>query len=222
MGDMKITCSGCGVVNCYRREGNYPKNCRTANMEEGMLEEAMRLVTEDQVNNRIMKAAAEIEGNYYCKLTRIEEIILFCKKIGVKKVGIAACAGSLKEASTFAKILEVNGLEAVTVACKVGAVDKTEVGVREEDKIAPGCNESMCNPVLQALVLNQEETDLNVISGLCVGHDTLFIKYSKSPTTVLFVKDRVTGHNPAAPLYLTGGYYSKLMQPQNLEEPEKK
>lgn len=45
--------------------------------------------------------------------------------------------------------------------------------------------------------------------GLCVGHDTLFMKYAKAPMTVLAVKDRVTGHNPLAAVYLAQGYYNK-------------
>ena len=46
--------------------------------------------------------------------------------------------------------------------------------------------------------------------GLCVGHDTLFIKHVKSPTTVLAVKDRVLGHNPLAALYLSDSYYRRV------------
>ena len=61
----------------------------------------------------------------------------------------------------------------------------------------------------------KEKTDLNVVVGLCVGHDSLFMKYSKAPVTTLITKDRVTGHNPAAPLYLSKFYYAKLFN----EEP---
>ena len=59
----------------------------------------------------------------------------------------------------------------------------------------------MCNPILQARLLNQAYTELNVVIGLCVGHDSLFYKYSNAYTTTLVTKDRVTGHNPAAALY---------------------
>ena len=38
------------------------------------------------------------------------------------------------------------------------------------------------------------------------------MKYSKAPVTTLITKDRVTGHNPAAPLYLSKFYYAKLFQ----------
>ncbi len=58
-----------------------------------------------------------------------------------------------------------------------------------------------CNPVMQAEVLNREGTELNMMVGLCLGHDILFLRYSKAETTPLIVKDRALGHNPAAALY---------------------
>ena len=67
----------------------------------------------------------------------------------------------------------------------------------------------MCNPILQARLLNQAHTELNVVIGLCVGHDSLFYKYSNAYTTTLVTKDRVTGHNPAAALYTANSYYRK-------------
>jgi len=42
----------------------------------------------------------------------------------------------------------------------------------------------MSNPIGQAAFLNKVKTDLNIILGLCVGHDALFIKYSEAPITV--------------------------------------
>ena len=60
-----------------------------------------------------------------------------------------------------------------SVACKVGAMKKTEIaGV--DDKKTNITGNIMCNPILQAKILNNEKTDLNVIIGLCVGHDSLF------------------------------------------------
>ena len=69
---------------------------------------------------------------------------------------------------------------------------------------------NMCNPVLQAKLLNKAKTDLNVVVGLCVGHDSLFYKYSEALTTTAVTKDRVLGHNPVAALYTADSYYSKL------------
>ena len=42
----------------------------------------------------------------------------------------------------------------------------------------------MSNPIGQAAFLNKVKTGLNIILGLCVGHDALFIKYSEAPITV--------------------------------------
>lgn len=58
------------------------------------------------------------------------------------------------------------------------------------------------------MILNALETELNVVIGLCVGHDSLFYRYSKAPVVTLIAKDRVTGHNPAAVLYT--GYYQRI------------
>ena len=68
----------------------------------------------------------------------------------------------------------------------------------------------MCNPVMQAKILNKEKTDMNIVMGLCVGHDSLFYKYSEALVTTLVAKDRVMGHNPAAALYTSESYYGKL------------
>jgi uncharacterized metal-binding protein len=81
-------------------------------------------------------------------------------------------------------------------------------------KVAPGRHESICNPILQARILNAEKTDLNVIVGLCVGHDSLFIKHSRALVTTLITKDRVLAHNPAGALYTSGFYYQRLLSPQ--------
>ena len=86
----------------------------------------------------------------------------------------------------------------------MGSVDKTDVGLDEKNN-AVGCK--MCNPILQAKLLNEEGTQLNVVVGLCVGHDSLFMKYSDALVTTLVTKDRVTGHNPAAALYNSRSYF---------------
>jgi len=57
-----------------------------------------------------------------------------------------------------------------------------------------GQEETMCNPMAQAGICNDAETDLNMMMGLCVGHDSLFLKNSRAYTTVFAVKDRALGH----------------------------
>ena len=72
----------------------------------------------------------------------------------------------------------------------------------------------MCSPIAQAVLLNEEKTDFNIMVGLCVGHDSLFLKYSEAFTTVLVAKDRVLAHNPVAALYTTGSYFARLLKPE--------
>ena len=133
---------------------------------------------------------------------RIREIAEFSKKIGAKKIGIAFCSGLGDEAARASSIIEKYGFEICSAICCCGAVDKSELGVPPEYKIIdPEKFEAGCNPLLQAELLNKAKTDINVIIGLCVGHDMLFTMNSQAPVTTLIVKDRFTGHNPVISLY---------------------
>ena len=145
------------------------------------------------------------------RLPRIEELIQFSRKCGYNRLGIAHCGGLFKEAGLLTDILENNGFEVVTVQCKTGAVPKENIGLQAHQKIAEPENwETMCNPIAQAMIINNAKVDLAVMLGLCIGHDTLFIKYCNVPLTVIAVKDRVFGHNPLAALYLSESYYRRL------------
>ena len=207
-----FSCAQCKINSCKNREKDFPSFCLTTHTEQAAIDAAVdRYKTDDGVG-RMALAAAEIEGEYYGRATRVEEILLFAKKMGYRKVGIASCIGLISECGIFAKIAEAKGVETVSVACKVGSVDKTAISVPEEKKINSGHFEAMCNPVLQAGLLNEMGTDFNVIIGLCVGHDTLFIQHSKAPVTYLIVKDRVLCHNPAGALYASNFYYSRLLK----------
>lgn len=104
----------------------------------------------------------------------------------MKKLGIATCVGLLNESRTLARIFRDNGFEVYGIACKAGAQKKTSVGIPEECN-AVGVN--MCNPILQAKMLNEAGTELNVVVGLCVGHDSLFYKYSDALCTTAVTKD---------------------------------
>jgi uncharacterized metal-binding protein len=190
-----FSCSDCPTLNCGRQNSVYPEDCLTEAVGQEQLDEIIRAYTEDPETSSIASAAAEIVASGYGKLNRVEEIAAFAKKLGAKKAGIATCIGLVKETRIFVDYLKSQGLESYSVLCKVGAIDKLEIGLPKKKE----GHESICNPVLQARLLAEQKTDLNVIIGLCVGHDSLFIKYSKAPVTYLIVKDRVFGHNiPAA------------------------
>ena len=148
---------------------------------------------------------------------RVREVAEFCKALGVKRVGVAFCIGLSDEAARVTEVLEGNGLEVCSALCKCGAADKEALGVPAEYKIgSPEKPEVACNPLLQAKLLNAAETGVNVIVGLCVGHDMLFTRFSKAPVTTLIVKDRFTGHNPLISLY-TGYHRSLVIPPKGTE-----
>jgi uncharacterized metal-binding protein len=145
--------------------------------------------------------------------TRIVEICEFAEKMRYKHLGLAFCAGLIREARDVAEILKVRGFDVVSVVCKAGRTPKELIGITDLEKIFQGTEEAMCNPIYQAKILNNERVDFNILLGLCVGHDSLFFQYAEAPTTVLAVKDRVTGHNPLAAIYLANSYYKKIRLP---------
>ena len=206
-----LTCADCKVKSCmHKQEDKYPRFCLTAKVDKELLAEAKQEYFEE-TNQKLALTAAEIEGQFYGKYTRVQETVEFIKRLGAKKVGIATCVGLLNEAGVFAQILKKNGIEYYAVGCKIGAIEKSEIGIPPENTLTKGEQyESMCNPIMQAKILNEKKTDLNVMIGLCVGHDSLFLRYAEAPTTVLVVKDRVTGHNPCVPLWTYNGIYSKI------------
>ena len=175
-----------------------------------VLEEAESAYLEDETLRRLALEAARTEAAGYCQATRIEEIMDFARRIGAVKLGIAHCMGLIQEAKLARDIFVANGFEVYTVCCKVGSIAKEKIGLRDDEKVRPGQYEALCNPVGQAAILNHAGTELNVVVGLCVGHDTLFFKHSDAPVTVLIAKDRVLGHNPVASLYTSQTYYRRL------------
>ena len=205
MDKKELSCVDCGTQNCKFKDRTYPDFCLTTNLSEDDAKWAAERYEEDR-NHEVMVASAEVEFEGYCQWTRVQEIMEFARRIGAKKIGIANCIGLINEARIFARILRANGFEAYSVVCKVEGRAKTSMGIPEKcEQIGP----AMCNPILQARLLNQAKTDLNVVIGLCVGHDSLFYRYSDAYVTTLVTKDRVTGNNPAAALYTANSYYKK-------------
>lgn len=205
----KRSCVDCGILNCKTRDKEYPEFCLTAELTQETIEK-VRALYEEEENNKVSVISAQIENEFYLRYTRVEEVIEFACRMGYKKIGIATCVGLIEESRILARILRKNGFEVYGAVCKIGSFLKTEVGVPEEDITRTGA--VMCNPIMQAEVLNQAGTDFNVVMGLCVGHDSLFYKYSEALVTTLVAKDRVLAHNPAGALYQAGAYYKKLLK----------
>lgn len=212
---------------CFSSKGIGAKGCPTLVKKE-VLRESNREYEDPQTKEFARQASIQ-ESECYANRhqrpyvmqptkTRIAEICEFARKMGYKRLGLAFCIGLAQEARMVEKVFKAHGFEMVSVACKAGRTLKEKIGIKEEEKIYQGTEEAMCNPVYQAGLLNQSATEFNVLLGLCVGHDSLFFKYAQAPTTVLAVKDRVTGHNPLAAIYLSDTYYRKIAHPEGLKK----
>ena len=113
----------------------------------------------------------------------------FAKECGFHKLGLAFCDTLDEQWRQIDAILRRNGFQVESVRCEVGHIDRCTIGV-------PSAQKAMCNPIAQAELLNEAGTELNIIVGLCVGHDALFIRHSKAPVMVLAVKDHVYDNAP--------------------------
>lgn len=202
-------CAGCQVYACSRGTG-FPDNCPTPDTATAEVLAAARRELEQPENMKLAAAAARIEARGYCRWTRLEETMEFARLCGFRRLGIAFCSGLKAEAKLLLQTLEENGFEVATAICKFGSLPKETLGLADAEKVRPGGFEAMCNPIGQATLLAAAGTEFNVVVGLCVGHDSLFLKHSQAPATVLVAKDRVLAHNPIGALYCQSYYRSKL------------
>lgn len=177
-------------ARCESKECRQGKDCFSQAPNHKQLYEDVRIA-------ELHKTASAIEGRHYCEKTRLGEIMLFAEELGCRRVGLAFCIGLSEEAKIIEQILSKR-FEVASVCCKACAIDKKDFSLLQ---ISPDNYEVMCNPAGQADLLNRAKTKLNIICGLCVGHDAIFSKLSEAPVTTLIAKDRVLGHNPAAAVY---------------------
>jgi uncharacterized metal-binding protein len=210
-----LSCPLCRVKACEYETGNKkpPLFCPMPGETE-QLAAVERSYLEEEELRKWACESARTESSGYCRRTRIEETMDFARRIGATRLGIAHCVGLMEEAKAAREIFLSNGFQVEAICCKVGSVQKEKVGLKDEEKVHPGQFEALCNPVAQAGLLSHAGTQLNVLIGLCVGHDSLFFKHSRAPVTVLVAKDRVLGHNPVAALYTSRSYYRRLKEKQ--------
>lgn len=224
-----VSCSNCsavwrtkGTTNCWSEpEGrpSRPNNCPSNHFED-IVDDSFGELKGGGADARLAKVASIVEGLSYeevegtdavcARWTRIEDTIALARLMGWKKIGIATCIGMLEETRQLDTILRAQGFEPYSICCKSGSIDKLDVGVREDEKVRPYTFEPACNPIAQARILGEYGTEMNIIVGLCVGHDMLFTKHSEAPVTTLVAKDRATGHNPVAALYGQSFYFKRL------------
>jgi uncharacterized metal-binding protein len=219
--EVLVNCAKCSRRVCSSAESDKgPDNCPSKIRAEA-IRKATKKCTGPE-NLMLAYNASKQEASGYTKLphapevvspskSRVEEIMEFAERMHYKRLGVAYCVGVQYEAGLLVPILENRGFEVVSVCCKCGSVPKEELGFEEWEKISPGTFEPMCHPLAQAAILNSYKTELNIMVCLCVGHDSLFLKNSEAPCTVLAAKDRVFGHAPLLALYLSRSYHRRVM-----------
>jgi len=183
-----MQCALCKEKNC--RAG---KNCLSLKPEE------IGAVYDEQ-DKQLMTAGAQLVSRHYMELSRLEESVKFAQALGCKTIGIAFCIGLASESryivEYFQKFFAVH-----SVCCKVCGTDKHQFELEQRGEKF----EAMCNPAIQAKILNDADTELNFAVGLCVGHDMIFNRKSAAPVSTLVAKDRVLAHNPLGAIY--AGYW---------------
>ncbi|CUH95341.1 hypothetical protein P22_1411 [Propionispora sp. 2/2-37] len=117
--------------------------------------------------------------------------------MGCTAIDVAFCIGLAKEAKYivqyFQKFFTVH-----SVCCKVCGFDKHQLDL---EQLKADRYEAMCNPAIQANILNDANTELNFAVGLCVEHDMIFNRHSTAPVSTLVAKDRLLSQNPLGAIY---------------------
>ena len=185
---MRCKCADCPSHACYTKG----VNCTGVPAEE--IKEAY---TEEEL--KIMQAAAYVEGTFYSNICRLQETAEFARSMGYKKLGMAFCIGLNEEARYIAQYFSKQGFEFYSVCCKTCSVPKKDLNLKQ---VHPELeHEPMCNPKMQARFLSEQNVELYISCGLCVGHDAIFNKNCPGPVTNLVVKDRLLAHNPLGAVY---------------------
>ncbi|MBR0403677.1 MAG: DUF1847 domain-containing protein [Eggerthellaceae bacterium] len=203
--DESLKCLNCGKIACEFPERGKPDFCAQDTYDEAASAEVRAEYASSEVFD-IMNAAALVSDNTRFS-TRVEDTLKFAKLIGARKIGIATCTAMLNESRILGGLLERAGFEVEGIGCKVDSNTRSDLGLDDPN----GNDKVLCNPLMQARLLNRAKTDLNVVMGLCVGHDALFSKYSDAPVTTLVTKDFITGNNPCVALYASKGLFKRRL-----------
>lgn len=176
---MTVHCAECGVYIC--RGGNRkaaPDHCP---MWGDFPEFGMLYAGEGVRESLVQSAVVEAEG--YCRWTRIREVLEYSRRMGYRRLGVAHCPDMRRVAAQVADMLASTGLEPV---------------------LPPPFRE--CDPVAQLRFFRREGTELNVLSGMCVGHEAIFLREGDTPAVGLVARDARLRHNPAAGIYTSRSY----------------
>lgn len=222
MPDFQPMCAKCPFPKqdrqCIREGGKGLGVCPTA-VRAPLIAASLERALADEERTFVLQAALQEEAGYAGSTpplrpaaTRLEETARFARRMGYTRLGLAFCMGLRREAAVINRYLEAWGFTVISAVCKVGRVPKSALATSGAGPAPARPGESMCNPIMQAMLMNEQRVDFNILVGLCVGHDSLFFKTADAPCTVLIAKDRLLAHNPVGAVYQYDAYYRCLAE----------
>jgi uncharacterized metal-binding protein len=215
MTKIEMQCVNCTKQNCLIGEMvDVPSFCPSKLAPETLKAAAAQL--KNPLYEQMTHAVAKTWKGLADK-SRIEMTIDYAKIRGYQRLGLAFCVGMAYEAEMLSNVFMHEGFQVMSVCCMCGGTSSDDVNLPEADKVVPDGRQPMCNPIGQAMLLDQFGSELNIVLGLCVGDDVLFIRQSKAPVTVIAVKDYRLAHNPLGALYQSKSPISRL----NTSRPKK-
>lgn len=178
------SCVDCVTRACLKG-GTFPAFCITQSLDEQRIDAVKTGYDADADATAIMSVATRLSDECLHKQwPRIRATVEFAKRMSFHRIGICTCIGFVAESHLLADRLRSEGFEVYGVACKIGQIPGAELGFNE-----PEATSLTCNPLTQAQLLNEANTDMNIVIGLCIGHDMVFNKYSDAPVTTFMTKD---------------------------------
>jgi len=176
---MSIECAECGSQACRAGRADVAPEACPMHGDFPAFEELYA----DADQRRMAYEAALVEALGYCHWTRLHEIAELARRMELRRVGIGHCPDMAREAALAAAYLRDHKLD---VRLPPERLD--------------------CDPLQQARRFAREKTQLNIVAGMCAGHEAIFIRASRAPVTILVVRDTRFRHNPAAALYTSDTY----------------
>ena len=184
-----MSCCECTAYACMKG-GEFPEDCTAGLCAADARDQVLAQYLTGDVRPIMVAATLTARKGSKDKWPRLREVIDFAHQTGVRKIGIASCSTYIREIPVLAEILRDEGFEVVGAMCKMATIRRSDVGIPED----PIQHDSIiCNPMMQAEALNNAQTDMNIVVGLCVGHDMLFSRRSDAYCTTLVVRDQSLG-----------------------------
>ena len=167
-----------------------PETC-PARIHTEVLEQAKEICRTDGTDaHKLWQAFGRLIGTGGAQKSRVEHIVDFCRSLGVQKIGIGSCLRYLKDAYFLQSVFQEESFDCPVVFCKVGGWQTKDIGVNKETDWI------ICNPITQAMILNELGCDVKVTLGLCMGHEMIFTKYAEGYVTNLYVKEKISDERP--------------------------